>query len=121
MKIYKTKHFARWAIDVELDNQYLIDAINEIAEGNCEAKLGGNIYKKRIALKNKGKRGGVRTIVAYKIEDKAFFIYGFAKSVRANITPKELIALKKLARVYLSLSSQQVVKAIKAGELVEVA
>ncbi|WP_408610395.1 type II toxin-antitoxin system RelE/ParE family toxin [Beggiatoa alba] len=28
--------------------------------------------------------------MAYKIKDKAFFIYGFAKNERANISDKEL-------------------------------
>ncbi|STX52141.1 Uncharacterized protein conserved in bacteria [Legionella busanensis] len=63
-------------------------------KGLFDANLGGNVYKKRIPLDNKGKRGGARTIVAFRFNNKAFFIYSFAKNKKANITDKELKALK---------------------------
>ncbi|MCP3688954.1 MAG: type II toxin-antitoxin system RelE/ParE family toxin, partial [Gammaproteobacteria bacterium] len=33
-----------------------------------------------------GKSGGARTLLAYKVGGKAFFVYGFAKNVRGNVT-----------------------------------
>ena len=53
--------------------------------------------KKRVALRQRGKSGGARTIIAFKLKSRAFFIYGFAKNKRANISTKELKALKLLA------------------------
>ena len=50
----------------------------------------------------------------------AFFIYGFAKNVRSNVTEREEIALKKLAKIYFSFSDKQIAAALKAGELFEV-
>lgn len=88
--------------------------------GKFEAKLGGNIYKKRVALQGRGKRGGARTIVAFKLGDKAFFVYGYAKNVRENINAQETRALKYLAKVYFNYSDKEIALAIKAGELMEV-
>jgi hypothetical protein len=88
--------------------------------GLYDANLGGNIYKKRIPLHNKGKSGGARTILAFKINNKAFFIYSFAKSKQDNISDKELKALKKLAKVYLGLTDTEIIEAIRIGSLIKV-
>jgi len=58
--------------------------------------------------------------VAFRQDDKAFFIYGFAKNERANINDKELKALKLLARELLSYTKLVLAKAVKIGELIEV-
>jgi len=62
----------------------------------------------------------LRTIVALKVEDKSFFIFGFAKNQKANISIKELKALKLMAKYLLSYSDLQLKQAIKASELIEV-
>jgi hypothetical protein len=76
--------------------------------------------KIRVAVGGRGKRGGVRTLLAYKSGDKAFFVYGFAKNVRANVSTDELKALKHLAKELLSYSDKALTKAIQYGALVEV-
>ena len=73
-----------------------------------------------MALPGRGKRGGSRTLVVYQQANKAFFVYGFAKNERANISDKELKALKLLAAELLSYTKPALAKAIKAGELIEV-
>lgn len=92
----------------------------EIDQGLIDARLGGQIVKKRIGSDGRGKSGGMRTIVALKIEDKAFFIYGFAKNQRENIDEKELKALKLLAAHLLNYDQKALDRALKAQELVEV-
>jgi hypothetical protein len=47
-------------------------------------------------------------------------MYGFAKSKRANISTKELKALKLLAAYLLSLDDKALIKTLHANELVEV-
>ena len=120
MRVFKTKLFSRRAKDMGLDDNVLFNAAKELSQGAYEANLGGNIYKKRIALGNRGKSGGARTIVAFKIKDKAIFLYGFPKNERGNITQKEEIALKGLAEVFLSYGDHQIDGAIKTGDLIEV-
>jgi len=82
--------------------------------------LVGTSTKKRVPLGNKGKRGGARTIVAFRHGDHAFFVYGFAKNRRENISDKELKALKLLASHLLGLSEKEIRLATKIGELIEV-
>ena len=95
-------------------------AISEVERGLNDADLGGHVYKKRIALQKRGKSGGARTIIAFKLKNKAFFIYGFAKNKRANISTKELRALKLLATHLLSYDDKTLTRALRFNELVEV-
>ncbi len=68
----------------------------------------------------RGKRGGARTLIAFRQGEKAFFMYGYPKNERANIDSDELKALRFLAKELLGYSPQGLVKAIRAGELIEV-
>jgi hypothetical protein len=120
MQAFKTKWFAKWASSQKLTDEALIAAVAEMEQGLVDAELGGQVVKKRVALSGKGKRGSTRTLVAFRQDDKALFIYGFAKNERANISDKELKALKLLARELLSYTKPALTKAVKAGELIEV-
>ena len=98
----------------------LLEAAKAVASGQWDADLGGGVFKQRIAREGAGKSGGFRTIVLFKVGGHSFFVYGFAKNERANITPKELKALKKLATTFLSLDAEALAKASAAGEIAEV-
>ena len=119
MKVYKTRPFSKWAKSEGVSDNHLLLVVDEMLAGAVEASLGGHLYKKRIAL-NAGKRGGARVILAFVANDRSFFIYGFAKNEMENIAPKELMALKGIAKSLLSYSDQAIQFAIKNGELVEV-
>lgn len=120
MRIFKNKAFNKWAAKEGLTDDALRAAVREIERGLVEADLGGHVLKKRVALVGRGKSGGARTLLAYRVEDKAFFVYGFAKNARSNIKPDELKALKMLAALYLGYSDKELNKAIKDRMLVEV-
>ena len=90
-----------------------------MTRGLVDAKLGGNLYKKRVAAPGRGKRRSYRTLVAFKPEDKAFFIYGFAKNERANINGKEERALKAIANELFGYDARATKKALDAGALRE--
>ena len=81
MRIFKNKEFHKWTKKQSIKDSSLQKAVQEMNDGLYDANLGGGIYKKRIAYGGKGKRGGVRTILAFQIGKKAFFIYGFAKKM----------------------------------------
>lgn len=120
MRIFKNKEFHKWQKEVKLNDLTLKKSIHEIENGLYEANLGGNVYKKRVPLDNRGKSGGARTIIAFKLNNNAFFIYGFSKNERSNITPRENNALKELAKLYFSYDEPKINHAIKSGELIEV-
>jgi hypothetical protein len=120
MSVYKTKEFSRFARKAELGNAEMIEAAKAVASGQWDADLGGGVFKQRIAREGGGKSGGFRTIILFKVGGHSFFVYGFAKNERANITAKELKALKKLAATYLALDAEGLKKASAAGAIAEV-
>ena len=61
----------------------------------------GGLIKQRVARPGQGRRGGFRTIIAYRAGDLAVFLYGFAKNDRENIDADELATLKELATAFL--------------------
>lgn len=118
--IYKTRHFTRWARKAGLNDSLLKTAVLEIHRGLLDADLGSGIVKKRIALPGKGKRGSVRTLLATNHDDRWFFIFGFEKNERENISENELATLKKLAKDLLGLTAEQIAVAATEGSLLEV-
>ena len=92
----------------------------ELDNNLYDANLGGDVYKKRVGIANEGKRGGARTLIAFKKDGNVFFMYGFAKNKQANIKADELKALKLLAKQLLGYSEQELSKAVNAAELIEV-
>ena len=106
MRILKTKYFNSWADDEDLDDESLCDAIKEMNQGLHNGDLGGKIFKKRVARQGQGKSGGYRTIVALQVKERAFFLYGFGKNERANISQKEKRPLKNWQRNYWGIQKK---------------
>lgn len=77
------------------------------------------MFKQRVARPGAGKSGGFRVILFFKAGRHTFLAYGFAKSERANVSAKELKALKKLADELLGYSAAKITAAAAAGELIE--
>lgn len=118
-RIFKTRHFSRWMRKTELTDELLCKAIEEMQNGLIDAHLGSNVVKKRIALPGRGKRGSTRTLIATNLGDAWFFLFGFAKNERDNISNKELLALQKLAADLLAFSALDLDKAIQDQTLLE--
>lgn len=78
--IFKTRHFAKWALKSGLTDSLLFKVVLEMQGGLYEADLGGVIVKKRIALPGRGKRSSTRTLIATNFNDNCFFVYGFEKT-----------------------------------------
>ncbi len=120
MRIFKNKAFTKWATKEGLNDEALQIAVTEISRGLIDADLGGHVIKKRVALVGRGKSGGARTLLAYRVKDKVFFVYGFAKNARSNIKPVELKALKMLAAQLLKYSDKELNDAVEQQVLIEV-
>ena len=106
--------------DNDVDDASLEAAVQEMGTGLIDASLGGHLYKKRVALHGRGKRGGARTIVATRYEGTWFFLFGFNKNERSTLSAKEAKALQLLAEHLLSLSEDKRASAAEAGALQEV-
>ncbi|MDO9177687.1 MAG: type II toxin-antitoxin system RelE/ParE family toxin [Agitococcus sp.] len=120
MRIFKDRLFNKWADKEGVTDKVLRVAVTEMEEGLIDADLGGHVYKKRVALQGRGKRSGARTLLAYRVGKKAFFMYGFSKNELDNIDDKELKALKQLAAIQLGWSDEQLALALQHGKLFEV-
>ena len=120
MRVFKIKWFAKWARKERLNDAVLRNAVQEMEDGLIDAQLSDFVYKKRIALPGRGKRGSTRTVLAFKAKDKSFFIFGYAKNNKENIESDELRQLKILASKLLDYSDEELKLALKEKELIEV-
>lgn len=102
--IYLTKTFQAFAAHERISDATVIKATREIQNQLYDANLGSCVYKKRVARAGGGKRGGYRVLIAFRDEDRFFFMRGFAKNEMDNIASDELVGLKRLAALYLDYS-----------------
>lgn len=119
-RVFKTQSFNRWMRKTELSDALLCDAVAEMEQGLVDAHLGGCVVKKRIAIPGRGKSGGARTLLATNHKNRWFFVFGFEKNVRANISNNELEALQNIAAELLALSSSQLDTAASKEKLLEI-
>jgi hypothetical protein len=103
-----------------VNDSALVDAVDELAQGLHEGDLGGGVFKKRIALPGQGKRGSLRTILATKAGTRWFYLFGFKKNERSNISEQELEALKALAEDLFTLDAKDLQTALRDGALTEI-
>lgn len=120
MRLFKTKPFARFATKERISDAALRDAIRRAEAGLVDADLGGGVIKQRLARSGQGKSGGFRSIVLFRRQAMAFFVYGFAKNDRDNIDRQELKAFRLLAVEMLALDDKALQMAIKNGTIMEI-
>ena len=120
MRVFKTAWFNRFARKERLTDDLLTRAIRRAESGLIDADLGGGVIKQRLARPGQGKSGGYRTFILFRRGDKAFFLYGFSKSGRDNISDDELVYFRKAAAEYLKLSDEQLDQLLESKALTEV-
>lgn len=120
MWVLKVKWFTRYAKQENIDDATLSDAIKRAEAGLIDAVLGGNLIKVRIAKKGHGRSGGHRTLIGYKENKIAVFLYGFAKNELDNISDKQEKSLKEIASKLVKMSDNEINQQIFQGTLDEV-
>lgn len=98
MRVFKSKHFDRFAQQAGIEDAVLMVAAIEVRAGLFEADLGAGLYKKRIAREGEGKSGGFRTIVVCSNPEFTAIVYGFAKKDADGLNPAQLRSLKRLSK-----------------------
>ena len=104
----------------EVTDAALCKAVEEMTAGLIDADLGGGVVKKRVGLAGRGKRGGARTLVATNKGSRWFFVFGFEKNERDNISDDELQALQDFAADWLQRTVAQLDEAVADGALLEI-
>ena len=112
--------FARFAAKEGITDYELKEAVNQLEAGLPDANLGGDVYKMRLARPGEGKAGGYRVLVFFRSEERTFFVYGFAKANRGNISEKELKGYKRDAKVDLSFTNEQIRDRLRKRIFIEV-
>lgn len=120
MRIFKVKWFARFARRERIPDRLLVETIERAERGLVDADLGGHLIKQRVAREGSGRSGGYRTIIVFKSGNRSFFVYGFAKSDRDNLSPDDEENYKVAAERLLSLTNDILTQLVEDGTLTEV-
>lgn len=120
MRVYKNRWFVKFARREGIAGARLLEAIERADAGLIDADLGGGLIKQRVAREGQGRSGGYRTIIVFRSEDRAVFLFGFAKSDRANLNADELAAYRRAAKIVLGLTLAELDIEVDAGRLTEV-
>jgi hypothetical protein len=98
-----------------------MEAGREAFSGQVDGDLGGYLFKKRIAREGGGKSGGFRTILCFRKanSDRIFFLHGFPKNDKGNISAREEKALKLVAKALVDVTDAQLKSLEDYGELRE--
>jgi hypothetical protein len=100
VRIFKSRWFQRFARREEISDEAL--------------------PRGRIARPGQGRSKGYRAIVFFRRGSRAYFMYGFAKSERANIDNDETVQFKEAARHVLGLTEKQLAELLKRGDFVAI-
>jgi hypothetical protein len=106
-RVFAVKSFRRWQRKERISDGALCDAVARAEDGIIDADLGGGLIKQRVARPGQGRSGGYRTLIGYREQTRAVFLFGFAKNEQDNITAEELDTWKIIGRDLL--------KAVPAG------
>ncbi len=118
--MFKTKTFRRFQRKEKLTDAALCDAVIRAEDGLIDADLGRGLIKQRAAREGAGRRGGLRTIIAYRAGTRAVFVFGFAKSGRENISAADERDMAETGALILGLDATGLETLIEAGQLWEV-
>jgi len=120
LRVFRTKEFTRFAKRERIGDRALCDAVARAERGLIDADLGGGLIKQRVARPGQGRSGGFRTLIVYRAAARSVFVYGFAKSERANIGPDELMFWRKVASAFLTMAEAAIAASIVTGEIMEI-
>ena len=98
----------------------LVEAIEKVERGLMDADLGGGLIKLRVARPGQGRSGGYRTIVAYSLGGRAFFLVGYGKNDLDNIGDATLARLRRFAEELQRLTDDELDNVMASGAIREI-
>ncbi|WP_242171768.1 MULTISPECIES: type II toxin-antitoxin system RelE/ParE family toxin [unclassified Pseudomonas] len=113
LRLFKTRHFADSASKAWVCDSELREAFGQMLKGQAD-NLDGGVWKKRL---NQNRH---RSIVLAR--GRHYWVYQllFAKQDQSNISQKDLIAFRAMAKTYEALSEIQVQQLLDLKEFVEI-
>lgn len=119
MRKLKNKYFAKWQKKTDLTDADLHVTIENLKNSKSAPGIGKFLHKVRVAREGEGKSGGYRTIIVYKKNEIALFVYGFGKGEKDNLDEKELKHWKTLAKDICGYTENEIRRAITKGKFLE--
>jgi hypothetical protein len=104
MEFIETPVFTKAALDLLPDEHYrkLQAHLTEHPDDGAIIQDSGGLRKIRWAVKNQGKRGGVRVIYYWVVNlDLIYMIYVYSKTDQDDLTSRQLKALRKIVETEL--------------------
>jgi hypothetical protein len=120
VRVFKTKWFARFARRERISDASLCEAVRRAEQGLIDADLGGGVIKQRVARSGQGRSGGYRLLIAYRARTRSVFLFGFAKSARANVGDDERATARDIAKAWLEADAKSLARALEQGLIEEV-
>lgn len=105
-RVFKTAWFSKAARKSRISDVELCSAIRQVMIGQVD-DLGGGVFKKRLG------KNLYRSIIVARGGRFWVYEYLFAKKDRGNIKDDELAKFRNLAKVYETLTQQQVDELIR--------
>jgi hypothetical protein len=99
VRVFKYPRFSRFAGKEGITDKELLEIVDQLEAKQADTNLGGDVYKVRVARLGEGKSGGHSVIVYFRNEFRTFFVYGFSKSDKGNISRKDLKVFKEDAKL----------------------
>jgi hypothetical protein len=118
-RVFVTRGFDKFARKERLADEVLVKRIDDANRGLIDADLNGCLVKLRIGRQGAGKSGGFRVIAAFKAHQRAFFIYGYPKNAKDNLTGVEEIYLERAGAELLAQGDEGLGWLINAGRIRE--
>ena len=119
-RVFKNSWFRKFATKERISDAALCEAVGRAEMGLIDADLGGGLLKQRVARPGAGRSGGFRTILIFRSGVRVVFVFGFAKSDRANLTAQEEAVYKTAAKLVLAFSEDQLDAEVASGRMTEV-
>jgi len=113
VRIFKSAWFTKAARKARIDDANLYQAVQQAMLGQA-VDMGGGVFKKRL---NQNRHRG---IVLAKSGNRWVLEYLYAKQDKANIAVNELLAFRKLAALYATLTNEQVQALLNNGDWMEI-
>ena len=98
----------------------MIDAVDRADRGLIYAELGEEVIKQAVGRPNEAAINGFRTIIGFRSEFRAFFLYGFPKNEIDNITSNALKDFRQRSALLMALSDEAIAAFVVAEELREI-
>ncbi len=101
MKIVETSIFTRRVVELLADDEYRLLQHALVLRPDLGPVIpgSGGLRKVRWGVRGRGKRGGVRTIYYWAgSQDTLLMLFIYRKSERADLTPAQIQALRKIVK-----------------------